>query len=326
VRGDVGAFDVSHMGQAALVGRDAAAAVGRLITNDVGKLDHDGAALYTVMCQQDGGIVDDCIVYRRSATDYLIVLNASNIDKDLAWIRDHVGDVVDVRDESAATGLVAVQGPRAVALVGRLSGQALADIARFHFARADVAGVPCMVARTGYTGEDGFEIGCPADATVTLWDAVIAAGATPAGLGARDTLRLEARLSLYGNDIDETTTPYEAGLGWVVKPDAGDFIGRDALVAQRRAGVSRKLIGFRIDARAIARHGDAIVDRTRPVDDQRIGTVTSGTKGITVGCAIGMGYVPIDAANIGGTITIDCRGKDVPATIVKGPFYRRQDA
>jgi aminomethyltransferase len=326
VRGEVGIFDVSHMGQGALVGDRAGEAVQRLITNDAGKLDHDGAALYTVMCLENGGIVDDCIVYRRSATDYLIVLNASNIDKDLAWIRGNVGDMVDVRDESEQTGLLAVQGPKAVALVDGLSDAALADIERFHFANAEVAGVPCMVARTGYTGEDGFEIGCPAGDARKVWDAVLAAGATPVGLGARDTLRLEARLSLYGNDIDETTTPYEAALGWVVKPAAGDFIGRDALVAQKEAGLTRKLVGFRIDVRGIARHGYAIVDRTRPEGDQQIGTVTSGTTGITVGGAVGMGYVPIDIAKIGNTITIDCRGKDIEATLVKGPFYRREDA
>ncbi|RMH41793.1 MAG: glycine cleavage system aminomethyltransferase GcvT [Deltaproteobacteria bacterium] len=321
VREAVGVFDVSHMGEGALVGPRAGEAVQRLITHDARRLDADGKALYTVMCNDAGGIVDDCIVYRRAADDYLIVLNASNIAKDLAWMRERAGDLADVRDESDATALLAVQGPRAVAVVDRLSPAPLADVPRFSFVRADVAGVPCMVARTGYTGEDGFELACAADRARALWDALIEAGAAPCGLGARDTLRLEARLCLYGNDIDETTTPYEAGLGWVVKLDAGDFIGRDALRAQQAAGVSRKLIGFRIDERAIARHGYPVVD----AGGEPIGQVTSGTKGISVPGSIGLAYVPVALASPGGRIAIDCRGKRVDATVVKGPFYKRED-
>jgi aminomethyltransferase len=325
VRTAAGMFDVSHMGEGALVGARAAEAVQRLITNDAGKLDRDGAALYTVMCYANGGIVDDCIVYRRAADDYLIVLNASNIGKDLAWMRDNVGDMVDVRDESDATALIAVQGPKAVAMVDALSPASLTEVPRFSFARADVAGVPCLAARTGYTGEDGFELGCPAERATDLWNALSEAGAAPCGLGARDTLRLEARLCLYGNDIDETTTPYAAGLGWVVKPAAGDFIGKQALLDQKAAGLTRKLIGFAVEGRGIARHGYPIVDRARPEAEQVIGTVTSGTTAITVGGAIGMGYVPVDAAAVGAEITIDCRGKDVAARIVKGPFYKREE-
>jgi aminomethyltransferase len=327
VRSAGGVFDVSHMGEVGLRGPAAAAAVQRLVTGDVGKL-VDGAAMYTVMCLPTGGIVDDCIVYRRAADDFMIVVNASNTPKDLAWIREHAGGA-DVVDESAATGLIAVQGPAAVPLLAGLAeGVDLAAVKRFHFARCRIAGVPCLAARTGYTGEDGFELACPADQATALWRAILAAapaGVQPVGLGARDTLRLEARLSLYGNDIDETTTPYEAGLGWVVKPEAGDFIGKSALARQKADGLARKLVGFRIDGRGIARHDYAIVDRSLPgaPEAQVIGRVTSGTTGITVGGAIGMGYVPADRAAPGTELTIDCRGKDVVATVVKGPFYQR---
>ena len=325
VRAAVGLFDVSHMGEVAVRRAGAADAVQRLITNDASKL-VDGGALYTVLCTPNGGIVDDCIVYRRAADDYLVIVNASNAAKDLAWIHRHVGTAAEVVDESDETALIAVQGPAAVGLCGRVAGADLAAVKRFHFARVTMAGVPCLAARTGYTGEDGFELACPAEGAAAVWSALLAEGAAdgvqPIGLGARDTLRLEARLSLYGNDIDETTTPLEAGLGWVVKLDAGDFIGRDALVRQKAEGVRRTLVGFRIDGRGIARHGYPIVDRALE-GDPAIGVVTSGTTGITVGGAIGLGYVPVDRSAPGTEITIDCRGKDVAAHVVKGPFYQR---
>ena len=330
VRTAAGLFDVSHMGEAAVRGARAAEAIQRLVTNDVGKL-VDGAAMYTVMCYEHGGIVDDCIVYRRSATDYLIVLNASNTEKDLAWIREHAAPFgVAIEDLSDATALIAVQGPRAVALVDSLSPADLGAVPPFRFAEAEIAGVRCTAARTGYTGEDGFELACAAGDADRLWGALLDVNrgqdhaALPIGLGARDTLRLEARLCLYGNDIDETTNPYEAGLGWVVKPDAGDFVGKQAVLAAK--AVTRKLVGFHIeDRRGIARPGYAVVDRTR-AGDAVIGKVTSGTKGISVDGAIGMAYVPAAQAEPGTEITIDCRGKDVPATIVKGKFYRRDAA
>ncbi len=327
VRTGVGLFDVSHMGEAVLRGPSAAEAVQRLTTNDVGKL-RDGEAQYTLMCLPHGGIVDDCIVYRRAAEDFLIIINAANAEKDLQWMRDNVGDRVDLIDESASTALIAVQGPKAVALVDRLAEAELAAVPSFCFATTRIAGVTAMAARTGYTGEDGFELACPAAEAPRLWSALLEAGQAqgvePIGLGARDTLRLEAKLCLYGNDIDETTTPYEAGLAWCVKPDAGGFIGRQALLEQKASGIARKLVGFRIDFdahRAIARHGYPVVDRGR--DEPIIGKVTSGTKGISVNGAIGMAYVPTELATPGTVITIDCRGKDVPATIVKGKFYQR---
>lgn len=325
VREAVGLFDVCHMGEVALKGPGAGAAVQNLVTGDASKLD-DGGALYTLMCLQHGGIVDDCIVYRRSEENFLIILNAANRQKDLAWIRDHAG-TAEIVDESDDTGLIAVQGPNAVALVDSLSPANLESVERFRFATEDIAGVRCMAARTGYTGEDGFEIACPADETERVWNALLekgeSLGVQPIGLGARDTLRLEAKLSLYGNDIDETTTPYEACLGWAVKLDSGSFIGSEALSKQKADGVTRKLVGFTLEGRGFARHGYSIVDRTLPEAEQVLGKVTSGTKGPTVDKAIGLGYVPTAYAKAGTTFTVDCRGKDIPATVHKGPFYKR---
>ncbi len=324
VREAAGLFDVSHMGEALIHGDGAGEAVQRLITNDAGKL-RDGGAIYTVLCTPSGGIVDDCIVYRKTSSEYWIVLNAANTDKDLAWLREHIPAGVEVEDRSDATALIAIQGPRAVAIADALADSDLASIAKFGHADANLAGVPCMAARTGYTGEDGFELACPADRAAELWRALLdegeGAGLVPVGLGARDTLRLEARLLLYGNDIDENTSPYEAGLGWVVKLDKGEFIGREALAAQKAEGVARKLVGFRVSGRSTPRTGYAIVDRERD-GDPVIGEVTSGGPGISVGGPIGLGYVPAAYARSGTPITIDCRGKDVPAEVVKGPFTR----
>jgi aminomethyltransferase len=300
-------------------GPRARAAVQRLVTNDTGKL-IDGKAMYTVMCYADGGIVDDCIVYRRGAEDYLIVVNAANIDRDYAWMREQTADLSVPANESGLFGLIAVQGPAAAALVGKLAEADLAAaVPAFGFVEARIAGLQVTCARTGYTGEDGFEIFVAAAATRAVWDAVLAAGAKPAGLGARDTLRLEARLPLYGNDIDATTTPLEAGLGWVVKLE-NDFIGQGALKKQKAEGVSRKLVGFVMKGRGIARHDYAIHS---PGGDA-VGKVTSGAPGPTVGKNIGLGYVPATLAAAGSALEIDCRGKRIPAEVVAGPFYKRQ--
>jgi aminomethyltransferase len=326
VREAVGLFDVSHMGEAYLRGDRAREAVDRLTTNAVGAA-KDGKAVYTLLCRPDAGIVDDCIFYKRSDREFFVIVNASNTAKDLAWMREQVGDIVDIEDVSDRTALIAVQGPRAVAMVDALAGAggALAAMPSFTHAETTIAGVRCMIARTGYTGEDGFELACPDGDAVRLWQALMAAaaplGGLPIGLGARDTLRLEAKLPLYGNDIDDTTTPLEAGLGWAVKLDKGDFLGRDALVAQKAAGLRRSLVGFRIaaEARAIPRHGYDIVDAA----GAKIGTVTSGGPGIVAGGAIGMGYVPIALAKEGTELTIDCRGRRAPARVVAGKFYKR---
>jgi aminomethyltransferase len=332
VRTAVGLFDVSHMGEIVFRGARAGEAVQRLVTNAVGKL-ADGQAMYTVMCYPDGGIVDDCIVYRRGANEFLIIVNASNIAKDYAWMVENTGTVCDLANESDAHGLIAVQGPKAPALVSRLApgSASLADTVKpFHFVQTSVAGVACMAARTGYTGEDGFELCCAAADTRKLWDALLAAGAAdgvlPIGLGARDTLRLEARLSLYGNDIDQTTTPLEAGLGWVVKFDAGEWIGKAALQAQKDKGVGRKLIGFKVIGRGIARHDYPIYPAGHVLGggaDAPIGKVTSGTTAPSLGYAVGMGYVPAANAAPGGQLVVDCRGKPATVEIVSGPFYKR---
>jgi aminomethyltransferase len=324
VRDAIGLFDVSHMGEAVLRGPRATEAVQRLTTNDVGGAPA-GKAVYTLLCRPDGGIVDDCIFYKRSDTEYFVIVNASNTAKDLAWMREQVGDLVEIDDQSDATALIAVQGPRAVEVVASLAAPGLADVPGFHFADTEIAGARCMAARTGYTGEDGFELACDAGDARRVWDAVLEAGAAHGalaiGLGARDTLRLEARLPLYGNDLDDSTTPLEAGLGWAVKLGKGEFLGRAALVAQKERGVERQLVGFRIDDRAIARHGYPIVDRAR--GGEVVGRVTSGGPGISVPGSIGLAYVPVALASPGTTITIDCRGKHVAATVVKGKFYTR---
>jgi aminomethyltransferase len=323
----VGVFDVCHMGEIHFRGPRALEAVQHLVTNNAANL-RDGRAMYTVACNQDGGVVDDLIVYRLAADHFLIVVNAANIAKDYRHFVDHAGSFCRIDDESEQTGLIAFQGPKAMAALAGLTEASLATLPSFSLlADCKVAGRPVSIARTGYTGEDGFEIFCTPDDAEPLWDALVAAAGTvdgkPVGLGARDTLRLEARLSLYGNDLDDTTSPLEAGLGWVVKLDKDDFIGKQALLKQREAGLTRKLVGFEMRDRGIARHGYAISDLA---SGARIGVVTSGTVGPTVGKNIGMGYVPPTHAEPGARIVIDCRGKPAQAEVIKGPFYRRQGA
>ncbi|HVV49579.1 MAG TPA: glycine cleavage system aminomethyltransferase GcvT [Polyangia bacterium] len=320
----VGVFDVCHMGELHFRGPRAAEAVQRLVTNDVGRL-ADGRALYTVACLPTGGIVDDLIVYRVSATHFLTVVNAANLEKDRAWFFEHARPLCDVADASAETGLIAFQGPGAKHALQPLTKLPLGELPGFAFVDGcEIAGLGASIARTGYTGEDGFEIFCAAQDAPALWDrlleAAAAIGGKPAGLGARDTLRLEARLPLYGNDLDETTTPLEAGLGWVVKLEGADFIGRAALRAQKQAGVTRKLAGFVMTGRGIARHGYSIyaADGAAPV-----GTTTSGGPAPTVEKNVGLGYLPVALAAAGTRLSIDCRGKRVDAEVVTGPFYKR---
>ena len=317
VRTGVGVFDVSHMGEVRFRGKDAQAAVQRLVTNDVGKL-VDGSAQYTCACYENGGIVDDCIVYRHGAEDFLIVVNASNAKKDFEWFVEQTKQfAVKVTDESDDTALLAVQGPDALATLSKLSGGASDGLASFHFREMIVAGAASTLARTGYTGEDGGEIFCAPSDAPKIWDALLAAGVRPIGLGARDTLRLEAKLSLYGNDIDAEHTPHEAGLSWVVKGKG--YIGEGALAKQKAEGLTRKLVGFVMQERGIARHGYGIVDER----GAQVGVVTSGTTGPTVEKAVGLGYVPTDRSEPGTVLTIDCRGKQVRAEVVKGAFYKR---
>jgi len=319
VREGVGIFDVSHMGEIDFRGPGALAVVQHLVTNDIGKL-VDGRAAYTVTCHEDGGIVDDCIVYRIGPEHFRIVVNASNIAKDFEHFRTHGGDGCTIEDRSDEFALLAVQGPKAPALVAELAGAQLVDVPTFGFADGQVAGVPVVAARTGYTGEDGFELFVPADRARAVWDAFIGRGATPIGLGARDTLRLEARLCLYGNDIDDSTDPFAAQLGWVVKLDKGvPCVGQAALERIKARGPSRKLVGFRVLDRGIVREGAEVIGQGGSV----IGRVTSGGVAPTLGGAIGMAYVPPDVAAPGQRLRLQQRGKTFEAEQVKGPFYRR---
>jgi aminomethyltransferase len=325
VREAVGLFDVSHMGEAYFRGPRAREVVGRLTTNTVESAPV-GKAVYTLLCRPNGGVVDDCIFYKRGDHEFFVIVNASNTAKDLDWFREHASTTCDVEDVSDQTTLIAVQGPKAVAMVDALGNGTLAQLPSHTFTDAEVAGVGCMVARTGYTGEDGFELACPNRDAVKLWGALYEAatplGGLPIGLGARDTLRLESKLPLYGNDLDDDHTPLEAGLGWAVKLDKGDFIGRSALVEQKERGLERQLVGFKLDEseRAIARHGYPVVDAT----SAQIGVVTSGGPGIYVGGAIGLAYVPRALAAAGTPLTIDCRGKHAAAKVVSGKFYQRR--
>jgi aminomethyltransferase len=328
VREALGLFDVSHMGEAYLRGPGAREVVARLTTNNCESAP-PGKAVYTLLCRPNGGIVDDCIFYKRADDDFMVIFNAGNVAKDLDWFREHASTKCDVVDISDETALIAVQGPKAVGVVDALSGGSVGSMPSFTFTDTFVAGVRCIAARTGYTGEDGFELACANRDAVKLWSALLDAGAPhgalPIGLGARDSLRLESKLPLYGNDLDDDHSPLEAGLGWAVKLDKGDFIGAAALRAQKAAGLTRQLVGFKIDegARAIARHGYPVVDRSLPGGEQTVGTVTSGGPGIYVGGAIGLAYVPSALAAPGTKLTIDCRGKDATATVVSGKFYKR---
>ena len=327
VRESVGLFDVSHMGEAVLRGPRAREAVELLTTNAVAAAPA-GKAVYTLLCLPSGGVVDDCIFYKRADDEFFVIVNASNTAKDLEWFRDNNHGLCEIDDLSDATALIAVQGPKAVALIDKLSLGTLGALPAFHHVQTEVAGVPCMAARTGYTGEDGFELACGAGDAMALWTALVdnlPPGGLPIGLGARDSLRLESRLPLYGNDLDDEHTPLEAGLGWAVKLDH-EFIGAAALREQKQRGLTRQLAGFKItdDARAIARHGYAVVDRSLGAGEAAVvGTVTSGGPGICVGGAIGLAYVPVALAKPSTQLTIDCRGKDIPATVVSGKFYKR---
>lgn len=322
VRNRAGLFDVSHMGEIRVKGPRAFELVQRLTCNDVGALD-DGKVQYSAFLTEAGTFVDDLLTYRLAAEDYLLVVNAGNTPKDVEWAASHAIDGAAVTDESTAWAQIAIQGPRAEEILQKLTDLPLSSILYYRFRWAKVQEVESIVSRTGYTGEDGFEIYLPSEHAPRVWDALVEVGRPvgllPAGLGARDTLRLEAKLALYGNDIDDTTTPLEADLAWIVKMKKGDFIGRDALAKQKAEGLKRKLAGFEMKGRGIGRHGYPLsVDGTGGT-----GIVTSGTQTPTVGKAIGLAYVPIDSQTPGTSLTIDIRGKGVPAAVVPTPFYKR---
>jgi aminomethyltransferase len=322
VRTRAGIFDVSHMGEVEVAGKDALAGLQRITSNDASKL-QVGQAHYSALTTEHGTFVDDLLVYRFAPEHFLLVVNASNIEKDFAWISRGVseaGDVVAV-NTSARYALVAVQGPAALGVVQGLTAIDLASMKYYWFAHGEVAGVRATVSRTGYTGEDGVEIFVAPQYAERVWDALLDAGRgvdiRPAGLGARDTLRLEAAMRLYGNDIDHTTTVLEADLEWIVSWNKGDFVGRDALAAQKTAGISRRLVGFEVVDRAIARHGHPVI-----VNGQQAGVVTSGTQTPFLKKAIGMAYVPADLAPDAG-FEIEIRNRRARARVVPLPFYKR---
>lgn len=323
VRTRAGLFDVSHMGEIEVRGAGALAACQRLTTNDLSRLE-DGQAQYTLICLPEGGVVDDVIVYRRSATRFLWCVNASNRDVDFAWLREHASgvDVIDCGEDFAQ---LAVQGPAATAILARLADRPLDGVPAFAFVEGAVAGAPALIAHTGYTGEDGWEIYCAPAAAPALWAALLdagrPAGLQPAGLGARDTLRLEAALPLYGHELTRETTPIEAGLARFVRLEKDAFIGREVLVRQQREGVRRCLVGLELTEPGIARQGYRVLR-----DGTAVGEVTSGTKSPTLGKAIALAYVPADCAAIATPLAVDIRGRAVAARVVPRPFYRRRRA
>ncbi len=321
VRESAGLFDVSHMGEAEIRGPAALDLVQELITNDAAAL-VDGQALYTTMCKPHGGIIDDVLVYRLTETRYMLVLNAANAAKDIAWMKVHQRPDAQVIDRCEETAQLALQGRNAEAILDPLSAADLSSLAYYHFVETTVAGQPALVSRTGYTGEDGFEIYMMPESAGPVWEALFEQGEpqglVPVGLGARDTLRLEMKMALYGNDITEDTTPLEAGLGWVTKLDKPGFIGKEALVEQKSAGLQRRLVAFELTTRSVPRHGYKAL-----IDGEEVGEVTSGAMSPSLNKPIGLAYLPRGHWKPGSTFQVQIRKKAVDAVVVKPPFYER---
>ena len=327
VRETAGIFDVSHMGEIEVRGPHAFDFVQRLVTNDASKL-YDGRAMYSAMCNPRGGILDDLIVYRVSADHYLIVVNASNIENDFDWMVSNNPMKADLRNVSDVTALIAIQGPRSIEIVQAVTDRDVGSIEFYHFDRMEPGEfLECRsayISHTGYTGEPGLEIYCENESAGRVWDALLEAGRNaglkPAGLGARDTLRLESGYCLYGNDIDEDTNPIEAGLGWVTKLDAGDFIGRDAIADIKAAGPARRRVCFVMLDRGLARGGYPIYDES----DAHVGVVTSGSQSPVLGKGIGMGYVRSEArlTAVGSKVRIGVRDRRLQAEVQKPPFHK----
>jgi aminomethyltransferase len=325
-RRHAGLFDVSHMGEIEVRGSDAIAFVNRLCSNDAGKL-VDGQAQYSALTTPAGTVVDDLLVYRFAADHLLLVVNASTTDKDWDWINAHRGgEQVELKNRSADFCQIAVQGPDALGIVQQLTTTPLAEIKYYHFRTGQVDDVPAIISRTGYTGEDGFEIYATPDRAEQLWQRILETGRhgaddgiIPCGLAARNTLRLEAAMALYGHEIDETTTLFEANLGWICKLNKGDFTGRDVLAQQKAEGIRRKLVGFEVTERGIARDNQDVL-----LDGQKIGRVTSGSPAPYLKKNIGLAYVPVEHASEGQELQIDVRGRPVAARIVPTPFYKRE--
>jgi aminomethyltransferase len=319
VRQNVGLFDLSHMGEFEVTGPDALSFLQKTTTNNVAKL-AVGQIQYNCMPYPEGGIVDDLLVYRTGEKSFFLVVNASNIRKDFDWLKSHLQGKVDLVDLSPKFGLLAIQGPIAQKVMAELTDYNLESLPYYHHATAPVAGIDLLFSRTGYTGEDGFEIYIPPQHCDRLWKAVTDAGKNSGmeliGLGARDTLRLEMKMALYGNDIDQTTTPIEAGLGWIVDLDK-DFIGKEVIARQKEAKPERRLVCLELEGRGVPRHGFDIVD-----GDQKIGHVTSGTFSPSLQKPIALGYVTTAKSKVGSTVEIVIRDKRFPATVVKPPFYK----
>lgn len=321
VRTAAGLFDVSHMGEFRVSGPDAEALLQGLTPNDASKL-RPGRIHYSGLLTKAGTYVDDLLVYRIGPEEFLLVVNAANVDKDFAWIEDRLSGDVALENVSARYGLLALQGPRAEEILAKLTEIDLSQIRYYRFEMADVAGQEAIVSRTGYTGEDGFELYLSPESAPIVWDRLLEVGEPlgliPAGLGARDTLRLEAAMALYGHEIDDTTTPLEAGLSWVVKLAKGEFLGREVLVSQEKDGLDRKLVGFEMVGRGIGRQGYSVL-----AGGDEVGRVTSGSFSPTLEKAIGMAYVPSELAEPGIDIEVQIRKNAVPAVIVPLPFYKR---
>ena len=319
VRTAAGLFDLSHMGRLDVSGVGAADYLQGLLTNDVNQLD-PGRAQYTLLCREDGGILDDLVIYRRSAEDFLVVVNASNRVKDVEWMRAHLPGAVSLVDRTHEVSLIALQGPRAESVLPA-EGVDLATIPYFGFAPGSVGGVPALISRTGYTGEDGFELFVEAGRAVEAWRAVLAAGrdagVLPSGLGARDACRLEAGLRLYGNDMDEDTNPYDAGLGWTVKLQKGPFMGSRALADAKVRGARRRMVGLTTADRTIPRHDSAIRQ-----EGKTVGRVTSGTWSFFLNQGVAMASVEAGRAASGDTVEVDVRGRPGKAQVVSLPIYR----
>jgi len=324
-RTHAGLFDVSHMGEIDVRGLDAVAFVNGLVSNDASKL-VDGQAQYSALTTPEGTVIDDLLVYRFAEDHLLLVVNAGTTDKDWDWISSHrENEDIELRNVSADYCQIAFQGPDALGILQKLTRLPLSEIKYYHFREGEVDGVPAIVSRTGYTGEDGFEVYASPDKAERLWNKSLDAGNFGAddgvlacGLAARNTLRLEAGMCLYGHEIDETTTLLEANLGWITKLNKGYFIGRDRLLKQKEEGIGRKLLGFEVTDRGIARDGQDVL-----IDGQRVGQVTSGSPAPFLKKNIGMAYVPVEFANEGCAIEIDVRGRRVGAQIVPLPFYKR---
>jgi aminomethyltransferase len=324
VRSKAGLFDVSHMGEVSVKGPDSCAFIQKLVTNDVAKL-MDNQIQYSPMCYPDGGTVDDLLVYRYGSDDYMLVINAANIDKDWNWIKQNSeGFDVKLENMSDSTAQLALQGPLAQEILARLTNAPIDSLAYYWFIpEATVAGKTVMISRTGYTGEDGFEIYCAPQEAAFLWEAIMEAGKSygllPAGLGCRDTLRFEACMPLYGHELSAQISPLEAGLSRFVKLDKGEFNGSNALAQQKAKGVARKVVGFVVTGRGIARAGYPVI-----AGDKTIGQVTTGSYAPTLGKNLGLALIETDFSKAGQIIDIEIRGKKVAAEVIAKPFYKRE--